>query len=343
MDQLNRTLRFGAAVVAGAVVFRLGISGAFQPIADWFFKPETQSFLIYLETGRKVRFSPSLAETTNPVTVPPTETVPAEPAATEPAALPVFSPADAALVEVRYSCSARPDLAALLSQELTWDLTGEAPTVLILHTHATESYTKQGEDYRESAAFRTLDEDYNMISVGARVAELLQEAGITVIHDRELHDYPSYNGSYNHARKSIQAILAEHPTIRLVLDLHRDASGDLNNQFRPAVSLEGENTAQIMLVLGTGSGSLSHPDWQENLALGLKLQAQLERQAPGITRPISLRSQRFNQDLTKGSLLIEMGAAGNTHPEALRAAEQLAKALIALSRGTENPENSSGK
>ncbi len=343
MDQLNRTLRFGAAVVAGAVIFRLGLTGAFQPVADWFFKPETQSFLIYLETGRKVRFSPSLPENTNPVTPAPMETAPAETAAPEETALPVFAPADTALVEVRYSCSARPDLENLLSQELTWDLTGEEPTVLILHTHATESYTKEGEDYRESAAFRTLDERYNMISVGARVAELLEEAGITVIHDRQLHDYPSYNGSYNQARKSIQEILGEHPTIRVVLDLHRDASGDLNNQFRPVTQVEGEATAQIMLVMGTGSGSLPHPDWQENLALGLKLQAQLERQAPGITRPISLRGQRFNQDLTTGSLLIEMGAAGNSHAEALRAAEQLAKALIALSKGTQSPENSSGE
>ena len=338
MDLQNRTLRFGTAVVAGAVVFRLGLSGAFRPVADWFFRPETQSFLLYLETGRKVRFSPSSGENTNPVTVPPEETVAAEPAVEE-IYLPVFSGADTALVDIRYSCTARPDLEALLSRELVWDLTGDQPTVLILHTHATESYTKGREDYRESAAFRTLDENYNMISIGARVAELLREAGITVIHDRDLHDYPSYNGSYNHARKSIQAILQEHPTIRVVLDLHRDASGDLNNQFRPAVEIDGVQTAQIMLVMGTGTGGLSHPDWEENLGLGLKLQAQLERQAPGITRPISLRSQRFNQDLTKGSLLIEMGAAGNSHAEALRAAEQLAKALIALSHGTQNPEN----
>ena len=340
MDQQNRTLRFGAAVLAGAVIFRLGLTGAFRPLTDWFYKPETQSFLIYLETGRKVRFSPSLPENTNPVTVPPTETAPAEPAAAEEIALPVFAPADTALLEIRYSCSARPDIEKLLTQTLSWDLTGDEPTVLILHTHATESYTKKGEDYTESSAFRTLDEGYNMISIGARVAQLLEDAGITVVHDRQLHDYPSYNGSYNQARKSIQEILEEHPTIRVVLDLHRDASGDLSNQFRPVAEVDGEPTAQIMLVMGTGSSSLSHPDWEENLALGLKLQAQLERQAPGITRPISLRGQRFNQDLTKGSLLIEMGAAGNSHAEALRAAEQLAKALIALSKGTESPENS---
>ena len=341
MDQFRRTLRFGAAVISCAVVARLGATGAFRPLGQWFAKPDTQSLLLYLETGRKVRFSPSLEELSEPVTDAPEtteapETTAPAPTETEPPVLPAFSAGDASLLDIRYSCSLRPDLEALLSKPLSWDLSGPEPKVLILHTHATESYTRQGEDYEESSAFRTLDEDYNMISVGARVAELLQEAGIGVIHDRGLHDYPSYNGSYSHARKTIQGILEENPTICLVLDLHRDASGDLNDQFRPVAEVDGEDTAQIMLVMGTNASGLDHPDWEENLSLGLKLQAQLERLSPGITRPISLRSQRFNQDLTKGSLLIEMGAAGNTHAEALRAAEQLAKAIIALSRGTES-------
>ena len=334
MDQQSKTLRFGAAVIACAVVARLGAAGAFRGVLDWFRKPETQSFLIYLETGRKVRFSPSLEETAKPVEVIPDPTEPVIPE-TEPPALPVFSAGDTDLTEILYACSLRPDLERLMEQPLSWDLTGSDPKVLILHTHATESYTKQGEDYTESSAFRTLDTDYNMVSIGTRVAELLQQAGITVIHDRELHDYPSYNGSYNHARKSIQTVLAEYPGICLVLDLHRDASGDLSNQFRPVAQLDGQDTAQIMLVMGTDAAGLEHPDWEENLSLGLKLQAQLERLSPGITRPMSLRSQRFNQDLTHGSLLIEMGAAGNTHAEALRAAELLAEAIIALSKGTQ--------
>ena len=334
MDQLKRTLRFGAAVISCAVVARLGAAGTFRPVGEWFRSPETQSLLLYLETGRKVRFSPSLVENTEPVAETASETVPAI-AETEPPALPVFSAGDASLTEITYSCSARPDLAALMEKPLSWDLTGTEPAVLILHTHATESYTRQEEAYEESAAYRTLDESYNMISVGARVAELLREAGINVIHDRQLHDYPSYNGSYAHARKSIQSALAENPGICLVLDLHRDASGDLRNQFRPVAQVDGEDTAQIMLVMGTNASGSSHPNWEENLSLGLKLQAQLERQAPGITRPINLRAQRFNQDLTSGSLLIEMGAAGNSHAEALRAAEQLAKAIIALAKGTQ--------
>ena len=332
MDQQTRTLRFGAAVIACSVLARLGASGAFLPAADWFRQPETQAFIVYLETGRKVRFSPSLEEFTNPDETLPLPSLPGE---TEPEpVLPAFSADLGDLTDILYACSARPDLEALLEKPLDWDLTGSEPRVLILHTHATESYTRQGEDYQESSAFRTLNEDYNMVSVGTRVAQLLQAAGIPVIHDRQLHDYPSYNGSYNHARKAIQTVLEEYPGIRLVLDLHRDAAGDLHNQFRPVVAVDGADTARIMLVMGTDTGGLTHPDWQENLSLGLKLQAQLERQAPGITRPLSLRSQRFNQDLTRGSLLIEMGAAGNSHAEALRAAEQLAKAIIALAKGT---------
>ena len=339
MQYQNRTLRFGAAVIAWAVLARLGAAGAFRPVVELFEKPNTQEFLIYLETGRNVRFSPSSAENSQSVDRPqvPVTLAPA-PEETQPPlpALPAFSAGDASLVDIRYSCSLRPDLEKLLEAPLSWDLTGTEPKVLILHTHATESYTPAGERYTESSAYRTLDEDYNMVSIGAHLAQLLQEAGIGVIHDRQLHDYPSYNGSYNHARKSIQAVLAENPQICLVLDLHRDASGDVNNQFRPVAQVEGEATAQIMLVMGTNAAGLTHPDWEENLSLGLKLQARLEQQAPGITRPMSLRSQRFNQDLTPGSLLIEMGAAGNTRAEALRAAEQLAKAIIALSRGTEN-------
>lgn len=332
MDPHTRTLRFGGLLIACTVLVRLAATGALLPVADWFRKPETQAFILYLETGRKVRFSPSLERFPNPDETAPVPTVP--PATESPRELPVFSANLGDGTDLFYACSARPDVEALLEMPLSWDLTGPEPKVLILHTHATESYTKQGEDYEESSDYRTLDENYNMISIGTRVAQLLQEAGIPVIHDRQLHDYPSYNGSYNAARKAIQSVLAEYPGIRLVLDLHRDASGDLSNQFRPVTEVDGEDTAQIMLVLGTDTGGLDHPHWQENLALGLKLQAQLERQAPGITRAASLRAQRFNQDLTRGSLLIEMGAAGNSHDEALRAAQQLAKAIIALSKGT---------
>lgn len=331
MDLQEKSLRLGAAAVAAALVLRLLAGGALEKASAWLLKPETQSFLLYLETGRIVRFSPSLEENANFAGESPGPMLPVQEGP-----VPVFAAEEAAALQIRYSCSQRPDLAALLAQPLTWDLRGDAPTVLILHTHATESYTKQGEAYQETSAYRTLDESYNMISVGDALAQVLEENGIRVIHDRTLHDYPSYNGSYTNARKTIAGYLEKYPSIRLVLDLHRDASGDIRDQLRTQATVDGETSAQLMLVMATGSAGLSHPNWQTNLALGLKLQLQLERIAPGITRPVDLRGQRFNQDMTTGSLLIEVGAAGNTHPEAIRAAEILGRAIAALAEGA-NP------
>ena len=255
-------------------------------------------------------------------------------AATEPAAaVPVFSAADADGVEL-YGTNITADPGDLLEKPLQWDLTGDGPTVLIYHSHATESYTPSpGEDYAESSAFRTLSEDYNMVSIGSRVAELLEAGGVGVIHDRQLHDYPSYNTSYNSSRESIQEYLEQYPTIRLMLDLHRDASGDNNNQMTTSATVNGEKSAQLMLVVATGTSARPVPGWQDNLALGLKLHVQLERLAPGICRYVNLRSSRFNQDLSPGALLVEVGAAGNTHPEALTAAEVLAEAILELSKG----------
>ena len=332
MDHQRNTLRLGASAIALALFLRLGAGNLYQKFVSIFSDPTMQSFLIYLETGRKVRFSPSLEEFSNSVgESPPPGTFLRH----EDIPIPRFTGEDAADIELYYGCGLRPDTASLLEKPLTWDLTIDEPTVLILHTHTTESYKKGGEPYEETSAYRTLDDRYNMIAIGEQVAQILADYGIQAIHDTELHDYPSYNGSYGHARKSIQDYLAQYPSIRLVLDLHRDASGDLSKQFRPVATVNGQDTAQLMVVMGTNASGLKHPNWEDNLSLGLKLHAQLERMAPGITRPLCLRSSRFNQDLSPGALLIEVGAAGNSQDEALRGAVLLGEAIAALSKGTQ--------
>ena len=333
MDHHRQSLRLGAAAILCALVLRLSSGGAVRQLADFLSEPEISSWLIYLETGRIVRFSPSFPdlevfsmESNTPDFARQEQTL---------TLLPAFTAADAEVVDIKYNCSLRPDIQTLMTQPLSWDLTEEEPTVLILHTHATESYTKSaGESYQESSAFRTLDERYNMVSIGDRVAQLLEEGGIRVIHDRTLHDYPSYSGSYNHARKSAQQYLEEYPSIQLILDIHRDASGDNYNQMRTSAQVNGTPSAQLMLVVGTSASGLKHPDWEQNLALALKLHTQWERIAPGITRYVNLRAQRFNQDLTPGTLIVEVGAAGNSHAEALTAAEVLAQGVLALAKGS---------
>lgn len=324
MNLHQRALRVGIASLLCAISVRFVSSDLPGKIWQWLLSPDAAAFLIYTETGRDVRFSPS-SEAFSPAFV---ETPPPFLPEPEIPVIPRFSDAD--MVELTYGCSVQPDIESLLAQPLSWDLHSDEPTVLILHTHATESYTRHSEPYRESSLWRTLDEDYNMLSIGQRVTELLVEQGITAIQDRELHDYPSYNGSYVHARAAIREYLETHPTIALILDLHRDASEGKSGQLRTLANVDGTDSAQLMIVLGT-----NHDHYEENLSLGLKLHAQLETQSPGITRPLQLRAQRFNQDLLPGALLVEVGAAGNSHAEAMAAAEQLSAAVIALAKGTQ--------
>ena len=325
MDQLQRTRRFGICVILCACILRLTAAGMPDMVRQWLTDPDILSFLIYLETGRNVRFSSSSEESAVHSRESPPPWIREE--------IPDFGPEDMAYVEMTYGCSLRPDLETLLQRPLNWDLTGEDPSVLILHTHTTESYTKAGEKYTETSRYRTLDEKYNMLSIGDRVARILEENGIGVIHDREIHDYPSYNGSYVHARSKTEEILKAYPSIRLVLDLHRDASEAGGKQLRTQVCLNGTTMAQLMLVVGTDVSRQSHENWEENLSLALKLHVQLQRRLPGIMRPVNLRSQRFNQDLSTGALIVEVGAAGNTHAEALAAAEELAQAVAELAGG----------
>ena len=331
----QQTYRVGTAVIVCAIVFRLFSGGAVGKLVDFLTSPEVASFLLYLETGRVVRpvqplppTEPDIPETTPP------ETSPTQPPTEPPPVQAVFSPQDAELVAVNSVCGYDVDVETLLQQPLDWDLTADGPSVLILHTHATESYVNT-ESYTQSSDYRTLDTNYNIVSVGSRIAELLEDAGIGVIHDTTLHDYPSYSDSYNNARDAIKAYLQQYPSIRLVLDLHRDAvENSSGSQLGYTLETDGQKAAQIMLVVGTDANGLTHPDWQKNMALAVKFYAQLEKTAAGICRPISFRPQRFNQDLSPGAMLIEMGAAGNTRQEALLAAEYLTNTILHLAHGT---------
>lgn len=335
MDQHRRARRVGDIAILCAVIIRLCTAGIPQRLARLLTQPRVQSFLIYLETGQYVRSSDSVEElpTQNPPVLPSTvpETEP-EPETQPPL---TFTEADLAQAAVTSTCGAKPELARLMEEPINLCLVSPEPTVLILHTHTTESYRNTDKAYEEYTAFRTLNEQYNMLSLGDRVAQRLAAKGITVLHDRQLHDYPSYNGAYSHARKALEAALEEHPSIQLVLDIHRDAAGDSGHQMRTGKTLNGEPTAQLMLVIGTGISGAGNAYWETNLSLALKLHVLMERRCAGLMRPINLRGQRFNQDLLPGTLLVEIGAAGDTHEEALRAADRLAEGILLLKDGSQ--------
>ena len=340
MDQYGKALRLGSAVILCAIVLRLGTLGVFAPVGAWLTSPHVASVFLFLETGHVLRPAVPVA-TTPPATEPaptPTEapptTAPTTPVQPAPEA-PVFTSTDAALVQVHSYCGYAPEVETWLEQPLSWELKQDRPTVLIVHSHGTESY-ENTEGYQETSKYRTRDENYNVVSIGDALVRLLEMGGVKALHDRQLHDYPSYSASYANSRSSVQAYLDQYPSIRLVLDLHRDSvTNDDGDQLKYTVQTPKGTAAQLMLVVGTDAGGLSHAQWPENMSLAVKFHAQLEKLCPGICRPISFRTQRFNQDLSTGALLVEVGSAGNTRQEALVAAEYLAQTILTLAGGTQ--------
>lgn len=324
MDWHGKSIRMGAWVIAMAVVLRLWTAGAFETVYAALSSPEVGSFLVYLETGRVIRPLP------DPTVPPGTEPAPTEPPPVLPDK-PVFSAKDAALVYARGTGEAV-DPEIFLEMPLEMDLTGETPTVLILHTHATESYTQaDGWTYTPSSNYRTLDTEHNMVAIGARLAAILEAGGIRVIHDPTLHDYPEYTGAYTRSEATARKYLEEYPGIFLILDLHRDAAADAyGRELDTSATVRGRESAQLMFLMGT-----DHDAWRENMNLAVKLTAQLEKTYPGVTRGILTRKDDFNQYLTPGMLLVEVGGAGNTQEEAELAIQALAEAILALKFGAE--------
>lgn len=207
------------------------------------------------------------------------------------------------------------------------------PEVLIMHTHATETYLDAGQTewYDLTYDGRTTDETKNVIRVGLEIAKQLENAGIGVIHDKTLHDYPSFNGAYDRSAVTVQEILDANPNIKIVLDVHRDAIvTDSTTITSPVTTINGKDAAQIMIISGCDNGIFNMPNYMENLKFSSALQQQMEELYPSLTRPILFDYRKYNQDLTTGSILLEMGGHANTLEEAIYSGELLGKALAEL-------------
>lgn len=206
---------------------------------------------------------------------------------------------------------------------------GEGPKVLIVHTHGSEAYTMpSGQEYEASGDWRTTDCSCNVVRVGDELAKALEEAGIQVLHDPTLHDYPEYSGAYGRSLRAVEDAMEEYPSISFVLDVHRDAISDGDGSpYKVVSNVAGLNIAQMSLVIGTDGGGLEHPAWRENLKLAATVQQKLTDTYPTLMRPITVRNSRYNQHVTPGALLVEMGAAGNSLDEALVSARLFGTAL----------------
>ncbi len=205
---------------------------------------------------------------------------------------------------------------------------GEKGAVLILHTHGTEAYLPDGAGhYSLDEDFRTDDESESVVAVGKVFADVLRKAGIEVFHDTTMYDAADFENAYAASRAGARAMLNKHPQIRYIIDIHRDAVSRNDAYCKTLCEGVEAPTAQVMLVVGTNEAGAAHPYWRENLALAGSYQKALNRY-PTLARPVYLRRASFNQQLSSGALLLEVGSAANTISEAKNAAVLAANAFV---------------
>lgn len=228
------------------------------------------------------------------------------------------APANAASVPLTAQATPSPD--------------GQRPRALIYHTHTYEAYEMTDETaYAPTETWRTADEAYNMVRVGEELAREMEAVGFEVVHDRTAFEPPDLSSAYTRSLEMLKARMDAGERYDLVLDVHRDAYSGLYNGAN-AVDVGGVQAAYVMLLVGkgtgtTGSGFDERPDWPQNLALAERITGEMNALAPGITREVKVKTGRFNQHVSTGALLIEVGNNRNTLPEALAACPVIARAL----------------
>jgi len=231
-------------------------------------------------------------------------------------------------VYMRNETSFEIDTAAMLKAACPVSLGKSGVQVLIMHTHGTEAYTPtSAEPYTESDSYRTTDDQHNMLRIGQEITDILNTRGVSTVHSTTLNDYPAYNGAYTRALKDIQSYVGKYPTIRVIIDVHRDALSAGTTAYKTVANVDGAQTAQMLFVTGTNEGGLSHDNWRQNMTYQVQLYDRLNTLYPGIMRPMSIRKGRFNQHVRTGSMLLEVGTNGNTLEEALTAARLFANML----------------
>ena len=224
------------------------------------------------------------------------------------------------------------NIESVLSEPLDLKIDKSKPAVLIFHSHTSEGYEMiEREWYAEGYIPRSNDENLNVVRVGTEIADYLRSMGYTVIHDKTIHD-DNYSDSYPNSRKTVAKHLEEHPEIQIVLDIHRDSiSLDNGTKIKPLNTINGKKAAQLMIITGAEEGKVEDfPDWEHNLRFALNLQKECETLFEGLMRPVLFSQRKYNMDMTRFSLLIEMGSEANTLEEACYSARLFAAALGSL-------------
>ena len=197
-----------------------------------------------------------------------------------------------------------------------------APQVLIIHTHGTESYNDCA-----NSNYRSIDKTKNVVAQGKLLAEHLENSGIKTIHCEEMFDENSYIKAYSNSRSAVSEYLLQYPSIKYVIDLHRDAipSADGTGYAHLCTTIDEKSHAQLMLVVGTDEAGADHPSWRKNLRTAFEVQKAVCEQYPTLMRSVNLRRASFNQQLSVGYFILEAGNCANDFDETARSIKLFAQ------------------
>ena len=215
------------------------------------------------------------------------------------------------------------DAASFLSEDLSIVKNQAVPQILIYHTHSQEEFADSVEG----------DAGTTIVGMGDVLADALEAKGYQVIHDTGVYDLVDgvldRSAAYDYARTAVEELLAQYPTIQVVIDLHRD--GVEGQKF--VTEIDGKPCSKVMFFNGISrnqQGEISYlpnPYIKQNLAFSFQMEFAARQQYPGFTRNIYLKAERFNLHLRPRSVLIEAGTQLNTVEEERNAMEILANLL----------------
>lgn len=221
------------------------------------------------------------------------------------------------------------DVSACLNKSVSMpEFTSGKPAVLIYHTHTTECYRNA------EGLTNTRDESKNVVAVGEAMAKVFEAAGYKTIHIKDVFNQPNFSGAYATARATVEEVLQENPTVRVVLDIHRDSISSNGVEYFPVTEVDGREAAQVMIVCGTDAKGLEHPEWRQNFTYALQLSRKMGSLYGQLSRPVNLRRDRFNTHFTPHTLLLEVGSYANTLSQAVYGGELTARAMIAIWNNT---------
>ena len=208
----------------------------------------------------------------------------------------------------------------------------ERKLAFIYHSHNRESWLPELKGTSKDQPNEAFDADVNVSMLGARLQKKLEELGVGAVHSGT--DYNTavknfnYNYSYKYSKTTVKEALAVHDDLVYLLDIHRDSS----RRKQTTIDIDGKAYAKMYFIVGQGN-----PHWKENEALAQRIHEAMEKKLPGVSKGILTKGTKhghgeYNQSLSKGSVLIEIGGVDNTLEESNRTIDALAAILASMAK-----------